>query len=101
MAAPSPSALVAGMRPSELGYWATLWLIDPWHERRKDERTAAVGLAIAQGTLKKGSGAPWRLEDFMPYPELQEAPADHVALSRSIRYAMGGPPVHEAPPLTQ
>ena len=75
--------MLAEMRPSELGEWEALWLIDPWGPQRADVGHAIVASTVAGGLLKKAGGGRWKLSDFLPYYEQPQE--DPEALSARIR----------------
>lgn len=63
----SPARMLGELRPSELGMWQAMYVVDPWGEERGDLRAGIVASSIANWagkTMRKGETvAPL---DYMP-----------------------------------
>lgn len=67
-----PYLLAQEMRPSTLGMWMALSVIDPWDDNRADLRAGQIAAAAvnAQGATKR-DGEPFVPRDFMFYHDVQ------------------------------
>lgn len=81
--------MLAEMRPSELGMWRALHDVDPWTEERADLRMAINSQLTAQSGLKKAGGAPFTIEEFMPF---REQPAPGKVMAAQMRAFFSGLP---------
>jgi hypothetical protein len=75
------------MRPSTLGMWMALSVIDPWDDNRADLRAGQIAAAAvnAQGATKR-DGEPFVPIDFMVYHDAQ-IDQDALAEQREIKLA--------------
>lgn len=64
--------MLEDLRPSELGYWAALWGLDPWGEQRADLRAGLTTLHVANAWLKRDDGRPFDIKDFLLFAEAGE-----------------------------
>lgn len=63
----APSEFLKRMRPSELGYFAALYRIDPWGEQRADLRAGIVASTMANINRDPKKTPPFKATQFMPY----------------------------------
>lgn len=89
MGEPEPDRMLRRMRPSQLGEWLALYLIDPWGAERGDLQAAIVAKTIANVNRDpKKRPAPYRNRDFMAYLE-PEPPPSSAELEKRLLAAFG------------
>lgn len=82
----SPARMLSELRPSELGMWQAMYMVDPWGEERGDLRAGIVASTIASWagkTMVKGHSVdPF---DYMPLVENPKKKASLTGLHAFLK----------------